>query len=66
MCGKTNQVERIYPMSFFKEEIANILDTREGLTDSDHRIILTHLGRDKSAIIFDSQVSATLLRQIHP
>lgn len=57
--GKTNHIDRIYPMYFFRMEIAKILDICEGLTDSDLHIILTHLRRDKSVIVYDSQVSAT-------
>lgn len=65
MRDKTNQVDRVYPMSHFKTHVANTLETRDGLTDSDFHIVLTHLSRDKSAIIYDSQVSAAVLRQNH-
>lgn len=48
-------------MTIFKARVAKTLNLRHGLTNSDLEIMLIHLGRDKSAIIYDTQVG-----HIHP
>ncbi len=55
--GERNQINRIFPMSFFRTEVTRITNSCNRLTDSDLKIILTHLDRDKSAIVYDDQVS---------
>ena len=57
LCNVGNQVDRIYSMSLFKEEVTQAIDLREGLTDDDLTILLRYLDRDKSAVIYDEKVS---------
>lgn len=56
MAGQSNQIDQIYPISMFSAEAAKIMNTHEQLTESDLQIVLRYLARDKSAIIYDSQV----------
>ena len=52
----SNLVDRIYPMSKFKTEIAKALSLGHDLTESDGKVMLTYLARDRSAIVYDDQV----------
>lgn len=54
---RSNQIDRIYPMSMFTTEAGKILKSQNGLTESDLHLILTYLARDKSRIIYDAKVS---------
>ncbi|MCJ1277606.1 hypothetical protein MMC21_005420 [Puttea exsequens] len=51
----SNLVDRIYPMSKFKTEIAKALSLGHDLTESDGKVMLTYLARDRSAIVYDDQ-----------
>lgn len=55
----SNEADQVYPMPFFRDEVSKAIGVRGGVSDSDFQIILTYLGRDKSAIIYDSRVSLT-------
>ena len=57
MGSESNEMDRIFPMPHFKIEIAKVLNLPRGLSENDVQIILSHLGRDKSAIVYDNQVS---------
>ena len=57
MGSRSNEIDRIYPMSIFSREAGKILKSHNGLIESDLHLILTYLARDKSRIIYDSEVS---------
>ena len=56
MGSQSNQINRIYPMSMFSTEVCKILNLH-ALTDNDLHLILKYLARDKSGIIYDTEVS---------
>lgn len=56
MADHSNQIDRIYPMSHFRAEVARVMSLETGLSDSDLQIILKFLACDRSAIVYDSQV----------
>ena len=53
---RDTQIDRVWPMDRFKHEAARLLGQDSGLTDSDVRILLVHLSRDKSQVAYDDQV----------
>lgn len=57
MGNGSNQIDRIYPMSMFRTEAGKILKSHNGLTESDLSLILIYLARDKSRVIYDTEVS---------
>ena len=61
MGGESNQMNRIYPIPVFRSEVAKAIDFNGRLTDDDTQILLTYLGREKSAVTYDNQVSHAIL-----
>lgn len=57
MGGRSNLINRIYPMSMFRSEAGNTLNIHDGLTENDLHLLLTYLARDKSRIVYDPEVS---------
>ena len=66
MGGRSNQINRIYPMLLFKVEAGKILKLHNELSDGDLHLILTYLARDKSAIVYDAEVSYPHAMSAHP
>ena len=56
MANKSNQVDRIFPMSHFRAEVAKAMKLVLGISGYDLDILLKYLARDKSAIFYDDQV----------
>ena len=57
MGSPSNQINSIYPMLLFRVEAGKILKLHDELSDGDLRLILKYLARDKSAIVYDAEVS---------
>ena len=57
MGNKSRQIDRIHSMSSFSTDVGKILKLYDGLTESDLHILLTYLARDKSRIVYDTEVS---------
>lgn len=55
--SESNPVDRVFPMANFSAEVSKILEAHDGLAESDLHILLTYLARDKSAIVYDLEVS---------
>ena len=66
MGSQTNQINRIYPMLLFQVEAGKILKLHNGLSNGDLHLILTYLSRDKSAIVYDAEVSYPHAMSAHP
>lgn len=49
-------VDRIYPMSSFRQECARLLGLKNGLHDNDLKILLVSLARDQGAIVYSHDV----------
>ena len=57
MGSQSNHIDRIHSMSSFSIEVGKILKLNNGLTERDLHILLTYLARDKSRIVYDTEVS---------
>ena len=66
MGSRSNQVNRVYPMLLFKVEAGKILKLQNELSNGDLNLILTYLARDKSAIVYDAEVSYPHAMSAHP
>lgn len=64
MGNGSNQIDRIYPLSMFSTEAAKILKSHDRLTESDLRLILIYLARDKARIVYDTEVSWSLSKSV--
>ncbi|KZF23232.1 Snf7 family protein [Xylona heveae TC161] len=53
--GKASAVDRIYSQEIFRQDFVDILGPDRQLTDTDFRVLLTFLARDKREIAFDGQ-----------
>ena len=57
MSHKSSQVDRIHPLSAFRKEAAEAVNSKGGLTDGDLDVLLKYLARDKKEIVYDREVS---------
>ena len=57
MSSKSSQVNRIHPLEAFREEVAQVMNSKGGLTDSDLHVLLQYLARDKKEIVYDLEAS---------
>lgn len=53
----SNQINRIYPMPFFRAEVGKMVSLNDTISESDLQIILAYLSREKSAIVYNDHVS---------
>ena len=59
LSSRTNLVDRIYPREMFSKEASRAMGLQSGLSESDLKVLLKHLARDKHAITYDDQASLT-------
>ena len=55
--SRTNLVDRIFSRDMFSKEASRAMELQNGLSESDLKVLLKHLARDKGAISYDDQVS---------
>ena len=60
MSYKSNQVDRVQPLEIFRREAAQVINTKDGLTDSDLDVLMKFLARDKGEIAYDYEASLLL------
>lgn len=49
-------MDRVFPMSLFRREVAKILAIKDELLDADLSIVLSHLARDMGLVAYNTQV----------
>ena len=57
MSYKISQVDRIHSLDTFREEVAQLMNRKGGLTKGDLNVLLKFLARDMKEIVYDREVS---------